>query len=63
MSKKAEKGKKDEKDKAERFMNVAKGMHALMMIGVTLFALAILAVLVYVGVRLGQWLVPLFTNA
>ena len=41
----------------------AKGVHIVMMIGVTLFALVILGTVTFVGVRLWQWLAPLFANA
>ena len=41
----------------------AKGVYIVVAIAVTLFALVMLATVTFVGVRLWQWLAPLFANA
>lgn len=55
-----EKKKKEAKVAVKK---TAKGVYIVIMIGVTLFALVILGTVTFVGVRLWQWLAPLFAKA
>lgn len=55
--------KKREKNKTKEIVKkTAKGAYIVTMIGVTLFGIMILAVLIFIGVRLWQWLAPLLAN-
>ena len=53
--------KKDEAKKVVK--KTVTGVRIVIGIAVTLFALAVLAAWIFVGVRLWQWLAPLFANA
>lgn len=55
--------KRDEKTAGNAVKKAAKGVYIVVAIAVTLFALAVLAAWIFVGVRLWQWLAPLFANA
>lgn len=53
-----------ERQKAkETVRKTAKGVRIVFDIALFLFGLVFLAVIVFIGVRLGQWLIPLFANA
>ncbi len=53
-----------EKDGAKKAVKkTAKGVRIVVAVAVTLFALVVLGTWIFVGVRLWQWLAPLFANA